>query len=190
MSESGPWGVAGGEPQWYGRQGCPIADSRCDVYGAIPQLLPDDTDNVNTAVIRRARNLRGSQVLRLASGAGIIFLFLLVETACSDSGTTGGSAASRAVKARANTVRGSVTLSWTPPTQNTDGSKLGDLAGYRIYYGTSKEYFQRVIEINDPGATGYTINDLPTFTYYFAVSAYNTAGAESARSNVRSKIVR
>jgi len=113
-----------------------------------------------------------------------------LETGCNDGGAPGESPASRAVEARANTVRGSVTLSWTPPTANTDGSRLSDLAGYRIYYGTSKEYFQRVIEINDPGATEYTINNLPAFTYYFAVSAYNAAGAESARSNVRSKIVR
>ncbi|MFQ5755720.1 MAG: fibronectin type III domain-containing protein [Acidiferrobacterales bacterium] len=141
-------------------------------------------------MIHRARNSRGSQVLRLASGAGIIFLFVLVETACSDDGITGESAASRAVKARADTVRGSVTLSWTPPTQNTDGSKLSDLAGYKIYYGTSEKYFQRVIEVKGPGVNEYTINNLPPFRYYFAVTAYNVAGAESTHSNVQSKTVR
>ena len=31
---------------------------------------------------------------------------------------------------------GSMSLSWTPPTQNTDGSALTDLAGYKLYYGT------------------------------------------------------
>src|SRR5690606_39089874 len=31
---------------------------------------------------------------------------------------------------------GSVTLSWTPPSENEDGSALTNLAGYRIYYGT------------------------------------------------------
>ncbi len=32
---------------------------------------------------------------------------------------------------------GSVTLSWTPPLTNADGSALTTLAGYRIYYGQS-----------------------------------------------------
>ena len=32
---------------------------------------------------------------------------------------------------------GSMTLSWTAPTENTDGSQLNDLAGYKLYYGTS-----------------------------------------------------
>jgi hypothetical protein len=81
-------------------------------------------------------------------------------------------------------------LSWTPPTQNTDGSKLSDLAGYKIYYGTSEKYFQRVIEVNDAGVTKYTINNLSPFSYYFAVTASNAAGAESTHSNVRSKTVR
>ena len=32
---------------------------------------------------------------------------------------------------------GSITLSWTAPTENEDGSALTDLAAYKIYYGTS-----------------------------------------------------
>ena len=33
---------------------------------------------------------------------------------------------------------GSATLSWTAPTQNTDGSPPTNLAGYRIYWGTQQ----------------------------------------------------
>ena len=33
---------------------------------------------------------------------------------------------------------GSATLDWTPVTQNTDGTVLTDLAGYKVYYGTSR----------------------------------------------------
>jgi hypothetical protein len=32
---------------------------------------------------------------------------------------------------------GRATLSWTAPTENTDGTTLANLAGYRIRYGTS-----------------------------------------------------
>ena len=28
-------------------------------------------------------------------------------------------------------------LTWDPPTTNTDGTTLADLAGYKIYYGQS-----------------------------------------------------
>ena len=31
----------------------------------------------------------------------------------------------------------SVNVSWTAPTKNADGSALNDLAGYRLYMGTS-----------------------------------------------------
>src|SRR5690606_12685719 len=30
---------------------------------------------------------------------------------------------------------GSAALSWSKPTENTDGSALTDLAGYRVYHG-------------------------------------------------------
>ena len=33
--------------------------------------------------------------------------------------------------------KGSATLSWTPPTENTDGSPLTNLSGFQIHYGTS-----------------------------------------------------
>ncbi|MGB5739562.1 MAG: putative Ig domain-containing protein, partial [Woeseia sp.] len=33
-------------------------------------------------------------------------------------------------------VFGSATLSWVPPTLNTDGTPLNDLAGYKIYWGS------------------------------------------------------
>lgn len=88
-----------------------------------------------------------------------------------------------------NERMGTVKLSWIPPKTNTDGSKLSDLAGYKIYYGTSKEYLQRVIEIKDPTVTEYTIEDLPPYTYYFVITAYNAAGAESSHSNIATKTV-
>lgn len=85
---------------------------------------------------------------------------------------------------------GSVTLSWTPPTRNTDGSTLTNLAGYRIYYGTSASSLTKTISINSAGLSSYVVTDLPPATYYFAVTAYNSAGAESDRSAVVSKVIR
>lgn len=74
------------------------------------------------------------------------------------------------VIARAETV----TLAWDPNTET-------DLAGYRLHYGTaSRSYTQRVDAGN---VTQYTFpNLLAGQTYYFAATAYNTAGNESGYS--------
>ena len=78
---------------------------------------------------------------------------------------------------------GSVTLSWTPPTENTDGSPLTDLAGYRIRYGTSSGSYPNQISIDNPGLTTYVVENLVADTYYFVASARNAEGAESSFSN-------
>jgi hypothetical protein len=85
---------------------------------------------------------------------------------------------------------GAATLSWTPPTQNTDGTSLTNLAGYRIYYGTSANALTQVIQVPNAGVATYMVENLAPATYYFALRAYNTQGAESASSNVVSKVVR
>jgi hypothetical protein len=81
------------------------------------------------------------------------------------------------------------TLSWSAPTQNTDGTALTDLAGYRIYYGTSSAALTQMIQVNSVGMSSYVIENLSPSTYYFTVRAYTSGGAESANSNVVTKIV-
>lgn len=82
---------------------------------------------------------------------------------------------------------GSTTLSWTPPTQNTDGSTLTNLAGYRIAYGTSATALTQTIQVANAGISSYVVNGLAPGTYYFAVRSYSSSGSESANSNVASK---
>lgn len=84
---------------------------------------------------------------------------------------------------------GSATLNWTVPTQNTDGSALTNLAGYRIYYGTSASAMNQVVDIPTTGLTTYQITGLGSGTWYFAVRAYNSTGTESDLSNVASKVI-
>jgi Putative Ig domain len=84
---------------------------------------------------------------------------------------------------------GAATLSWTPPTRNTDGTSLTNLSGYRIYYGTSSGSLTRTVSINSAGISTYVLSDLSPATYYFAITAVNSSGAESARSAVASKVV-
>jgi hypothetical protein len=82
---------------------------------------------------------------------------------------------------------GRATLSWTAPTENTDGSTLGNLSGYRIRYGTSASALTSTIVIENASVTTYVVEDLAPATWYFAVTAVNTTGAESAYSNVANK---
>lgn len=78
----------------------------------------------------------------------------------------------------------SVTLSWSPPTQNSDGSSLTNLAGYTLHYGTASEDYTGSIEITSPTETSYTVSDsnFPAGTYYFAISAYNAEQVSSPLS--------
>lgn len=82
----------------------------------------------------------------------------------------------------------SVSLSWMPPTTRTDGSTLSKIGGYRLHYGTSQGNYTKSINI-DPGITEYVVENLPSNTYYFVITAYDDQGIESDFSNVVSKTI-
>jgi hypothetical protein len=84
---------------------------------------------------------------------------------------------------------GSATLSWQPPTENTDGSALTNLAGYIVRYGTSADSLPSEVRITNPGVTTYVVGDLAPATWHFQVSAFNTSGVESAPSTTASKTI-
>jgi hypothetical protein len=84
---------------------------------------------------------------------------------------------------------GAATLSWVPPTENTDGTALTNLAGYRIHYGTNADALTQEVSINTTGTTTYMITDLAPATYYFAIKAVTTNGVESSLSSVASKTI-
>jgi len=81
------------------------------------------------------------------------------------------------------------TLTWTAPTTNTDGSAVTNLAGYHIYYGTTPSSLTTVIDVGNPATTSYTVNNLSSGTWYFAVNAYTTGGVDSALSNTGTKSI-
>ena len=84
---------------------------------------------------------------------------------------------------------GVATLSWTAPTQRTDGSPLTDLAGYRIYYGSEPNDFNYYVEVNSAGIATYVVENLPVGTWYFVVSAVDSSGVESASSGSATKTI-
>jgi hypothetical protein len=79
---------------------------------------------------------------------------------------------------------GTATLDWTPPTENSDGSSLTNLAGYTVYYGTSPDTLTESVKVSNPGLAAYTVSNLTSGTWYFAVTSYSAAGVESIRSGV------
>ena len=88
------------------------------------------------------------------------------------------------------TTNGTATVNWQPPTQNTNGTVITNLAGYTIEYGTNKSNLTSSVKVANPGLTSYVIENLAAGTYYFGVTAYNSAGQTSSLSGVVSKTIK
>ena len=78
---------------------------------------------------------------------------------------------------------GTATLFWEAPTQRTDGSALTNLSGYNVLYGRISGIYDYEINITNPGTVTYVIENLMPGDWYFAMTAYDSQGLESARSN-------
>jgi hypothetical protein len=66
---------------------------------------------------------------------------------------------------------------------------LMNLAGYRIYYGTSASTMTQTVQIANPSINTYLIANLTPATWFFEVMAYTSAGVESSASPVASKTI-
>jgi hypothetical protein len=87
------------------------------------------------------------------------------------------------------TATGSATLTWTPPTQNTDGTALTTLSGYKVYWGPAQNNYPNSVTLNNPGLSSYVAGSLVPGTYYFTVTALSSSGEESTFSNVATKTI-
>jgi hypothetical protein len=110
-------------------------------------------------------------VLQVSDGKATVSLAPFTITVAAASTGGGGSTGS-----------GSVDLAWLPPTENTDGSVLVNLNGYKIYYGHSSKEYTATITISNPGLTSYVIDSLPPGTYFFSVTATTSSGVQSGYS--------
>ncbi|HZJ16051.1 MAG TPA: Ig-like domain-containing protein, partial [Chthoniobacteraceae bacterium] len=66
----------------------------------------------------------------------------------------------------------SVTLAWNPNSET-------NLAGYKLYYGTSSRNYSGYVPVGSATTTGTVPNLQDGLTYFFAVTAYCTDGMES-----------
>src|SRR5688572_10165024 len=107
-----------------------------------------------------------------------------------DSSGASASLPSFSITVSAAAAGGSATLSWVPPTQYTDGSALPatELTAFRIYGGASATALGRIAEV-DSATTSFSVQNLPSGTHFFAVTAVTLTGVESAPSATGSKAI-
>jgi hypothetical protein len=87
------------------------------------------------------------------------------------------------------TATGSITVSWLAPAENSDGSPLTTLAGYKLYWGTAPGDYPNSVTVNHPGIMTYVIESLTPGTYYLVVTAFDADGIESEYSDVTTETV-
>ncbi|MFE8071681.1 PA14 domain-containing protein [Marinobacteraceae bacterium S3BR75-40.1] len=87
-------------------------------------------------------------------------------------------------------LTGTVTLSWTAPTQRTDGSPLSasEIDSYLIRYGQVADALDNSVSV-PAGTTSYTLDSLASGTWYFTVTAIDTTGLSSAPSEEKSATI-
>jgi hypothetical protein len=114
----------------------------------------------------------------------IITSLILVIAGCGGggsggSGGGGSTITTNTMNTSTNTTisNGSVTLSWDAPTTNSDSSPLSDLAGYKVYYGTSSGSYTNSVDVGN--IAGASVSSLASGSWCFAVTAYDTSGNES-----------
>jgi hypothetical protein len=113
-----------------------------------------------------------------------------IRITVTDSKGSSASLAPFSIEVLAVAPSGSASLSWTSPSQYTDGSLLpaSDLSGFAIYSGTSTNALHRVAEV-DGRTTSFVVGNLGAGTHYFAVTAIASSGAESAFSSIGQKTI-
>ena len=72
------------------------------------------------------------------------------------------------------------TLRWDRPATNANGALAGAMSGYRIYFGQASHRYTHSVFIADGTATSGTVTVPWPGRWYFAVTAVNALGYESA----------
>jgi hypothetical protein len=139
---------------------------------------------------KRALRLFTMRFLQTVSGGRWPIMLALTALLCGCENADEASSTVAVPSTSSATATGSATLSWVPPTRNTDGSVLAQLAGYYIYYGTRPTELNQVVQLKDPQVTSYEVTHLRPGTYYFSVVAYTESGAKGSSSPLVSKTIR
>ena len=66
---------------------------------------------------------------------------------------------------------------------------MTNLSGYKVYWGNAAGDYPNSVTLNNSGLASYVVENLGPGTYYFVVTAFNSAGTESQFSNAASKTI-
>jgi hypothetical protein len=150
--------------------------------GGSSESIGSADETVTTGLTEASPSVSGSPAATALSTASV---------SSSSSGTTQTSGSSNSSSSSAEPIGTSdtVTLLWSAPSENINGTALTNLAGYEIYYGTSLTAMTNKITINTVGMQTYVISNLYSGTWYFEVIAVNASGIESNPSAIVSTII-
>jgi len=99
--------------------------------------------------------------------------------------TTDGLSPATPASLTATAGNGQVTLNWTAPATNADGTALTDLLGYELYRSTSATGTFSQINSSDVLTASYTDTAVTNgTTYYYKVTTADSGGNESVKSSV------
>ncbi len=125
--------------------------------------------SVNTSGLA-AGTYNGNVMITLSKGGTVSVPITLTVTPVSSGGTS-----------TTGTTTTTATLAWNSNTES-------DLAGYKVYVGTSSGLYGSPIDVGK--VTSYMMANLKVgSTYYFTVTAYDTSGNESLHSGEVSKSI-
>jgi hypothetical protein len=87
-------------------------------------------------------------------------------------------------------LMGSASLMWNPPVAYTDGTRIDQLSGFKIYYAQNREQIlsKKSIIVTVSGDTdNVLIEDLNYGVWFFAITAVDLYSSESDFSEILSK---
>jgi hypothetical protein len=148
-------------------------------YAFKPGAVDADGDALTFSIVSKpawARFDGTTGTLYGTPGADDVGRYSSIVIRVSDGATTAG-LAPFGIDVSSGTAR-SVTLNWSAPRLNTDGSALTDLSGYRVYYGSAPRQYSNSVRVG-ASATSAVIDGLVTGTWYFAIKSINTDGVAS-----------
>jgi hypothetical protein len=163
--------------------GTPVTQARVGrPYAFKPTATDPDGDRLSFAIV----NKPGWAVFDASSGTlsgtpqpANVGRFDGVTIRVSDGKATAGLDPFSIVVSPADAANRSVTLTWSKPTRNTDGSALTDLAAYLVSYGQMSRDYGQVVRVPAGSTQSVVIEGLAAGRWFFAIRSVNSAGVAS-----------
>ena len=158
-------------------------------------FIPDATANNGAPLTFDIANQPGWTDFNITSGelTGIptgddagIYKDIVIST---DNGEANANIPAFSTEVIGDVYSGTEQLAWSPPTQNSDGTPLTDLQGYRVMYGIESGTYEYAERLNDPGITSHQIDGLIAGLWFFTVTAIDETGIESPKADEASKLL-